>query len=38
VLSVREWELRQGAERLAGLMLILTAVALIALKVSGHQL
>jgi putative Mn2+ efflux pump MntP len=31
-------ELREGAERLAGLVLILTAVALVAFKVGGHQL
>lgn len=31
-------ELREGAERLAGLVLIATAIALIALKISGHQL
>jgi putative Mn2+ efflux pump MntP len=31
-------ELREGAERLAGVVLILTACALIALKASGHQL
>jgi manganese efflux pump family protein len=30
--------LREGAERLAGLVLILTAIALITLKLSGHQL
>jgi putative Mn2+ efflux pump MntP len=30
--------LRGGAERLAGLLLIATAIALIALRVSGHQL
>jgi putative Mn2+ efflux pump MntP len=31
-------ELREGAERLAGLVLIVTAVALMALKLGGHQL
>ena len=31
-------ELREGAERFAGVLLILAAVALIALKASGHQL
>jgi putative Mn2+ efflux pump MntP len=31
-------ELQEGAERLAGLVLIVTAVALIALKLGGHQL
>ena len=30
--------LREGAERLAGLQLVITAIALITLKLSGHQL
>lgn len=31
-------DLREGAERLAGIVLILTAIALIIFKLSGHQL
>jgi hypothetical protein len=32
------YELREGVERLAGLVLIVVALALIALELSGHRL